>query len=116
MVACAHRRIYRTSALPTPFPHPHRRRLQLLSVISLLSSDTPNTDSPANVDAAKEVRENPQGPSAPRIAVYFRLLLTWLVLFLLARAPAPTLIGFRGIAYKKKVRRLVRKSAEDVFD
>ncbi|EGO28541.1 hypothetical protein SERLADRAFT_459079, partial [Serpula lacrymans var. lacrymans S7.9] len=28
----------------------------LLSVISLLSSDTPNTDSPANVDAAKEVR------------------------------------------------------------
>ena len=31
---------------------------QLLSVISLLSSDKPNTDSPANVDAAKEVREN----------------------------------------------------------
>lgn len=29
---------------------------QLLSVISLLSSDTPNTDSPANVDAAKQVR------------------------------------------------------------
>lgn len=30
--------------------------LQLISVISLLSSETPNTDSPANVDAAKEVR------------------------------------------------------------
>ncbi|KAL5478850.1 UBC15 [Sanghuangporus weigelae] len=30
----------------------------MLSVISLLSSDIPNTDSPANVDAAKEVREN----------------------------------------------------------
>lgn len=29
---------------------------QLLSVISLLSSDTPNVDSPANVDAAKQVR------------------------------------------------------------
>ncbi|VDB86739.1 unnamed protein product [Peniophora sp. CBMAI 1063] len=51
----------------------------LMSVISLLSSDKPNCDSPANVDAAKEVREN------------------------LA-------------AYKKKVRRLVRKSAEEAFD
>lgn len=30
--------------------------VQLLSVISLLSSDKPNLDSPANVDAAKEVR------------------------------------------------------------
>lgn len=29
---------------------------QLVSVISLLSSDKPNLDSPANVDAAKEVR------------------------------------------------------------
>ncbi|KAG6856842.1 hypothetical protein H0H87_012900 [Tephrocybe sp. NHM501043] len=29
---------------------------QLISVISLLSSDTPNLDSPANIDAAKEVR------------------------------------------------------------
>ena len=35
--------------------------IQLLSVISLLSSDTPNLDSPANVDAAKEVRENFDG-------------------------------------------------------
>lgn len=34
---------------------------QLLSVISLLSSDHPNTDSPANVDAAKEVRNDPEG-------------------------------------------------------
>ncbi|WFD18228.1 E2 ubiquitin-conjugating enzyme [Malassezia caprae] len=33
----------------------------LLSVISLLSSDTPNTDSPANIDAAKQVREDPAG-------------------------------------------------------
>lgn len=32
--------------------------VQLLSVISLLSSDTPNTDSPANIDAAKEVRND----------------------------------------------------------
>lgn len=47
----------------------------LMSVISLLSSDTPNTDSPANVDAAKEVRNDIRG-------------------------------------YRKKVRRLVRESAE----
>lgn len=51
----------------------------LLSVISLLSSDKPNCDSPANVDAAKEVRDN-------------------------------------LVAYKKKVRRLVRRSAEEAFD
>ncbi|KAG8935199.1 Ubiquitin-conjugating enzyme E2 15 [Tulasnella sp. UAMH 9824] len=51
----------------------------LVSVISLLSSDNPNLESPANVDAAKEVRDD------------------------LA-------------AYKKKVRRLVRKSAEEAFD
>jgi len=51
----------------------------LLSVISLLSSDKPNTDSPANVDAAKQVRED-----------------------------FPT--------YKKKVRRLVRRSAEEAYD
>ena len=35
---------------------------QLLSVISLLSSETPNLDSPANVDAAKEVRTDFAGP------------------------------------------------------
>jgi ubiquitin-protein ligase len=52
---------------------------KLLSVISLLSADPPNLDSPANVDAAKQVRED-----------------------------LPS--------YKKKVRRLVRKSAEEAFD
>ncbi|EIW76683.1 ubiquitin conjugating enzyme [Coniophora puteana RWD-64-598 SS2] len=51
----------------------------LISVISLLSSDTPNTDSPANVDAAKEVRTDIEG-------------------------------------YRKKVRRLARRSAEEAFD
>ncbi|EDR09437.1 uncharacterized protein LACBIDRAFT_293928 [Laccaria bicolor S238N-H82] len=51
----------------------------LISVISLLSSDTPNLDSPANVDAAKEVRTDLEG-------------------------------------YRKKVRRLVRRSAEEAFD
>ncbi|ESK89913.1 ubiquitin conjugating enzyme [Moniliophthora roreri MCA 2997] len=51
----------------------------LISVISLLSSDTPNLESPANIDAAKEVRTDPEG-------------------------------------YKKKVRRLVRRSAEEAFD
>ncbi|TFK97817.1 ubiquitin-conjugating enzyme [Pterulicium gracile] len=51
----------------------------LMSVISLLSSDRPNTDSPANVDAAKEVRTD-------------------------------------FATYKKKVRQLVRRSAEEAFD
>jgi len=51
----------------------------LLSVISLLSSEKPNLDSPANVDAAKEIRTDFQ-------------------------------------VYKKKVRRLVRRSAEEVCD
>ncbi|KIS69912.1 putative ubiquitin-conjugating enzyme E2 [Mycosarcoma maydis] len=51
----------------------------LISVISLLSADVPNTDSPANIDAAKQVREDLAG-------------------------------------YKKKVRRLVRQSAEEAFD
>jgi ubiquitin-conjugating enzyme E2 G1 len=51
----------------------------LLSVISLLSSEKPNLDSPANVDAAKEIRSE-------------------------------------FAAYKKKVRRLVRRSAEEAFD
>ena len=51
----------------------------LISVISLLSSDTPCTDSPANVDAAKQVREDLPG-------------------------------------YRKTVRRLARKSAEDVWE
>ncbi|KIY69582.1 ubiquitin-conjugating enzyme [Cylindrobasidium torrendii FP15055 ss-10] len=51
----------------------------LISVISMLSADVPNIDSPANVDAAKEVRDDPSG-------------------------------------YKKKVRRLARRSAEEAFD
>ncbi|KAH8114882.1 ubiquitin-conjugating enzyme/RWD-like protein [Phellopilus nigrolimitatus] len=32
----------------------------VLSVISLLISDEPNVDSPANVDAAKQIREDPK--------------------------------------------------------
>jgi ubiquitin-conjugating enzyme E2 G1 len=52
---------------------------QMISVISLLSSETPNLESPANIDAAKEVRDSPD-------------------------------------AYKKKVRRLVRKSAEEACE
>ncbi|KAF8064180.1 ubiquitin-conjugating enzyme [Lyophyllum atratum] len=51
----------------------------LISVISLLSSDTPNLDSPANVDAAKEVRTDIN-------------------------------------SYRKKVRRLARRSAEEAFE
>lgn len=59
--------------------HAHAHAPQLVSVISLLSADVPNLDSPANVDAAKQVRED-------------------------------------FPAYKKKVRRLVRQSAEEAFD
>jgi len=33
----------------------------IVSIISLLSADTPSTESPANVDAAKEVREDLAG-------------------------------------------------------
>ncbi|KAA1123587.1 hypothetical protein PGTUg99_018817 [Puccinia graminis f. sp. tritici] len=51
----------------------------LVSVTSLLASESPNTESPANIDAAKELRDDPA-------------------------------------SYKKKVRRLARKSAEDCFD
>ena len=68
--------------------------LQLLSVISLLSSDTPNLDSPANVDAAKEVRKDLAGQSYPKSSVDRPKTLPW------------------NTAYKKKVRRLVRQSAE----
>jgi ubiquitin-conjugating enzyme E2 G1 len=45
----------------------------------LLASENPNTESPANIDAAKELRDDPAN-------------------------------------YKKRVRRLARKSAEDCFD
>ncbi|TXT13420.1 hypothetical protein VHUM_00787 [Vanrija humicola] len=51
----------------------------LMSVISLLSADVPDLNSPANVDAAKEVRENYE-------------------------------------SYKKKVKRLARRSAEEAYD
>ncbi|XP_006455870.1 hypothetical protein AGABI2DRAFT_195199 [Agaricus bisporus var. bisporus H97] len=51
----------------------------LISVISMLSSDPPDTSSPANVDAAKQVRED-------------------------------------ILAYRKKIRRLARRSAEEAFD
>ncbi|WRT65246.1 uncharacterized protein IL334_002189 [Kwoniella shivajii] len=51
----------------------------LVSVISLLSQDSPDLSSPANVDAAKEVRED--FPS-----------------------------------YKKRVKRLARRSAEEAYD
>ena len=54
-------------------------RWQILSVISMFSADVPDTNSPANVDAAKQVRED-----------------------------------FPN--YKKKVRRLVRQSAEDAYE
>ncbi|KAH8977194.1 ubiquitin-conjugating enzyme [Lactarius hatsudake] len=70
----------------------------LLSVISLLSSEKPNLDSPANVDAAKEIRTD--FPGTHRLFISLRPShLTW---------PMP--------AYKKKVRRLVRRSADEAFD
>lgn len=47
--------------LNLPIAEADYRIPQLISVISLLSSDTPNTDSPANVDAAKEVRTDLAG-------------------------------------------------------
>ncbi|KAG6868651.1 hypothetical protein C0993_012456 [Termitomyces sp. T159_Od127] len=51
------------SSSPSPAdPSVDPRISQLLSVISLLSSDTPNLDSPANVDAAKQVRTDIEGP------------------------------------------------------
>jgi len=51
----------------------------LMSVISLLSQDPPSLDSPANVDAARQVRTD-------------------------------------LVNYRKKVRRLVRKSADEAFE
>lgn len=70
----------------------------MLSVISLLSSETPNLDSPANVDAAKEVRTDFAGPYQCLFSASLYRSLTDIV------------------AYKKKVRRLVRRSAEEAFD
>lgn len=60
-----------------------------------MSSEKPNLDSPANVDAAKEVRTEFDG-------AYFAV-------------PQETNLT-SSIAYKKKVRRLVRRSAEEIYD
>lgn len=57
----------------------HTVETVLISVISLLSADVPDLNSPANVDAAKEVREDYP-------------------------------------AYKKRVKRLARRSAEEAYD
>lgn len=73
---------------------------KLLSVISLLSADTPNTDSPANVDAA--VRG-----FLPR-----RFLPCCLVLILLRVQKE---VREDIATYRKKVRRLARKSADEAF-
>lgn len=73
--------------------------MQLLSVISLLSSENPNLDSPANVDAAKEVRTDFAG-------LCQNVSSCLLFLALIRSIPA----------YKKKVRRLVRRSAEEAFE
>ncbi|WVR04224.1 hypothetical protein IAU60_001224 [Kwoniella sp. DSM 27419] len=69
-----------------------RGRSVLISVISLLSQDTPDLSSPANVDAAKEVRED--------------FACEW------DAASART----DPAAYKKKVKRLARRSAEEAYD
>lgn len=70
---------------------------QLISVISMLSSDPPNIDSPANVDAAKQVRDDLAG------------------LCFLYNSFLP-LSHLRFSGYRKKVRRLARKSAEEAFE
>jgi len=75
MDACPQRRVHRQSRLTVwclPFNLTHFQT-QLLSVISLLSSENPNLDSPANVDAAKEVRTDFAGlyqcPSLPSLPI-----------------------------------------------
>ena len=72
MDACPYRRVYRESKLcaQVDFSAEIFRDRQLLSVISLLSSDKPNLDSPANVDAAKEVRTDLEG--SPLSVAYAR--------------------------------------------
>ena len=72
-----------------------------MSVISLLSTDPPNIDSPANLDAAKEVRENLAGElHTPSLFVKI----------------SPLIFCTFFIGYRKKVRRLARRSAEEAFD
>jgi ubiquitin-protein ligase len=58
MDACAHGGNYRTS-FAVDWANSEWPLRQLVSVISLLSSDMPNLESPANVDAAIEVRNEP---------------------------------------------------------
>ncbi len=82
----------------TCLPNFIRSRSQLLSVISLLSSEKPNLDSPANVDAAKEIRSDFAGTHRPFISL------------------CPSHLTWPILAYKKKVRRLVRRSAEEAFE
>ena len=50
--------------------------IQLLSVISLLSSDRPDTSSPANVDAAVEARDHPEGVHNPVLTLLYTLILS----------------------------------------
>lgn len=64
----------------------------LISVISLLSVDIPDLNSPANVDAAKQVREDYEG----ELKLYYAVA--------------------DAVGYKKRVKRLVRKSAEEAWD
>lgn len=46
-------------------PNRSSPQTQLVSVISLLSSDTPNIESPANIEAAIEVRTALESTSVP---------------------------------------------------
>ncbi len=86
----------------------------LLSVISLLSSDKPNTDSPANVDAAKQVREDFAGykkkvSTAPRS--FYGSCKT-----LKMGRPTHASLSTRSLArFGRQVRRLVRDSAEEAY-
>lgn len=73
-------------------------RDQLISVISLLSADVPDLNSPANVDAAKEVRED--------FACGFP---SYCCQIHVGR-------GADLAAYKKKVKRLARRSAEEAYE
>jgi len=96
MDACAYRGVHREHLeVEQIFVGSNLYLLQLVSVISLLSSDTPNCDSPANVDAAKEVRTDPAG----KLTFDLQISPDW----------------FRA-GYRKKVRRLVRKSAEEAYE
>lgn len=79
---------------------------QLISVISLLSQDTPDTNSPANVDAA--VRS--------RVAVCSVLASTCQPVTDTEYRDAQKEVREDIQTYRKKVRRLARRSAEEGFD